>query len=84
MIRTSSYDELIKGIKCRFRIKQRQNYHKLSDSNLTSYEGIMGIIASYFNGNLTSIVRARGEIITISFLISRSNRSANAPLESCF
>lgn len=48
ILSSTGTNKLIKGIKCRFRIEQRQNYHKLSDSNLTSYEDIMGIIASKF------------------------------------
>jgi hypothetical protein len=84
IISSTGPNKLIKGIKCRFRIEQRQNYHKLLNSYSISYEGIMRIIASNFNGNLTSIVRDKGEVTTSSFLVRTSSKASNSLLDNYF
>jgi hypothetical protein len=84
IISSTGSKRLVKGIKCRFRIEQRQNYHKSSDSYSTSYKEIMEIIASHFNGRLTSIVRDRGKVTTTSFLVSTTSKTSNSLLDNYF
>jgi hypothetical protein len=84
IVSSTGSNKAITGIKCRFRIEQRQNYHKLSDSHSTSYQGIMEIIALFFNGKLTSIVRVKEEVTTYQFLVRTSSKASNSLLDNYF